>query len=295
MGILETPQDAMAGLLPACGADSIQRVGQSCWRLAFSNGAIRAALAATDGDWLTLEVRPPAASRRSSSPQSLWHYLGKNHWLPGGIKFVLRPQDRSPRIRAELPLEAGICTAEAVCAAGQGLRAAFHYPGTAEELRPSSMAARNDEGQTIGCDLEELCTSVGWGFARRASGHLAVRLESPGGACHAILTHHGQGVSATVCLAAGKALGAKPRHALAILLLTVAGLVRMIRPTALQEDGRTALGYEVVMGSCPTAGQLDRVLSALSVACGLCGSREVAAMQDEYIADRYLAMRGWAS
>jgi hypothetical protein len=295
MGTLAATQDAIAGLLPACGADSIQRVGQSCWRLAFSNGEIRAALAATDGDWLTLEVRPPVASRRSSSPQSLWDCLGKNHWLPGGIKFVLRPQDRSPRIRAELPLEAGICTAEAVCAAGQGLRAAFHYLGEAEELRPSSVAARDAEVQTTGCDLEDLCTSIGWDFARRASGHLAIRLESRGGACHAILAHHGQGASATVCLAACKALGPKPRHALAILLLAADGLVRMIRSTAAQEEGRTALGYEVVMESCPTAEQLDRVLSALSVACGLCGPREIATMQDEYIADRYLAIRGWAS
>ena len=295
MGTLEATHDTIAGLLPECGADSIKQAGQSRWRLAFSNGEVRTALAAVDGDWMTLEVRPPAASRRSSNPQQLWDCLERNHWLPVGAKFVLMPPDRYPRIRAELFLEEGTCRAEAVRAASLGLKAAFHLLSKAEESKPSSMVARDDEAQTKSCDLEELCTSTGWDFARRGSGHLAVQLESPGGACHAILAHHGQGAAATVHLAACEALGAKQRHALGLLLLTACGLVRMIRSTAAQEDGRTALGYEVVMESSPTAGQLARGLSALSVACGLCGPREIAAMQDECIADRYLAIRGWAS
>jgi len=55
------------------------------------------------------------------------------------------------------------------------------------------------------------------------------------------------------------------------------------------------LGFEVVLDVPATAQQLDRGLCALSVACGLYGPREIAALQDERMAERYLAIRGWAS
>lgn len=288
--------DRLAGLLPECGARAIEQAGPCLWKLTFANGAVRRAVAAGDGNWLTLEAKLPADRRRSADPQSLWTCLEYNWGLPAGAKFVLTSKDRCPRIRVDVPLDEGTCSAEAIRRAGHALRAAFHCLGKAAQAEPCATAGQDrTEAHARVCDLEEICTSSGWAVARRAAGALSVRLESRGGTHHASLAPRAQGVSAAVHLAACDALGAGPYQALAILLLTASGLVRMVRATAeRQEDGRTAVGFEVMLDTPPTAQQLGCGLSAVSVACGLCGPREIAALQEEGLARRYLAIRGWA-
>ncbi len=301
MGIFETPEPSIGEALAGCGAQSVKQLGESSWKLSFSNGEAFDAVAMTDEDWLAVEVQNPAAQKRPSSRLGqLWDFLALNPLLPGGVKYALMPKDRGPRIRVELPLEEGACPAGAIRLAALGLKVAFHrlndkaQADDATDPKPTC-PAETEAADEKGDDLSDLCNAAGWKFAKRASGRLAVELEAPANPCQAIVEHRGAGIAAAVELAACEGLGRESRHAAALMLLTACGLVRMVRATASRTDARTALGYEVAMGVGPTAGQLGRALSALSVACGFCGQQELAAMQDESIAQRYLSVRGWSS
>ena len=286
----------IAEALAACGARSVKQTGARHWRLAFTNGEQFTAIAVAGEDWLEIEVQSPAASKRPPRAARPWECLEWNPGLSGGVKFALAPPDRCPRIRVELPLEEGGCQPEALRMAGLGLkRAVGRLCGKAEAGKPDRAGRAEEKGaaEAGGSDLEALCASAGWGFTRRASGRIAVELEAPDCPAQAIVARRGAGLAATVELLSCDALSAKSRHAAALLLLTACGLVRMVRSTAGGADGRTVLGYEVTLEPSPTDGQLGRGLSALSVACRLCGPQEVEAMQDEHLAQRYLAVRGW--
>ena len=59
-------------------------------------------------------------------------------------------------------------------------------------------------------------------------------------------------------------------------------------------DEATVGRFEVIFESPPTPGVLRHALSALSVACRLCG-REAKALEAEGLAREYLSVRGWSS
>ncbi len=285
-------------VLAACGAKDIVQQDSRHWKLSFRNGKTFSALASADEDWLELRVKTNSSGRRRCAPARLWHCLRCNGDLPGGAKFALRPHDLRPRICAELPLEEGTCPPQVLQQTGQGLRLAIDR--LRERRKASQLPLLIDESAGMTecnepqCDLGELCEAAGWKFARRASGDLAVELEAPGGSV-AILTQSGCQVTATVCFAASERPAvASTRHAAALMLLTASGLVRMIRAVVTDDQGRITLSYQVRMQS-PTTERLARALSALSVVCRLCGKQEIEAIQDQAIADRYLAVRGWAS
>jgi hypothetical protein len=303
MEILHDTQQTLEEVLAGCGARSVKQFGESRWKLSFSNGKAFGVIAVADEEWLSMEVQPPSGGGRPTGPEPLWDCLEWNAGLPGGVKFALGPQDRCPRIRAELPLEDGINPAEAVRLAVGGLKAAFHRLGDgagADEPQRACAAAEPDAagaaaGEAKVPDLADLCTSAGWQFNRRASGHLAVELETLAPSCQAVVEPRRRGLTAAVQLASCEGLGPESRRAAAMMLLTACGMVRMVRAIAARADGRTVLGYEVAMEPSPTPAQLGRGLSALSVACSLCGPQEMAALQDGAVAKRYLAARGCSS
>jgi hypothetical protein len=68
-------------------------------------------------------------------------------------------------------------------------------------------------------------------------------------------------------------------------------MVRLARATAEERAGRTAVRFEVVFVSPPCAAEMAHALSALSVACRLCGREAKVLQQDEGAAEEYLALR----
>ena len=84
------------------------------------------------------------------------------------------------------------------------------------------------------------------------------------------------------------------RQALGVLLLTACGLVRFARAAVEEKGGQALARFEVRFSTAPSALELTHALAALSVACRLC-AQEAKALQDEEIAGKYLAIRGWFS
>jgi hypothetical protein len=75
------------------------------------------------------------------------------------------------------------------------------------------------------------------------------------------------------------------------MLLQLGGLARAVRPAAQTELGHDVLVLQAYLGRNPSPWEFHRIVSALSVAAGMC-QREVALLSDERISNRYLSVRG---
>jgi hypothetical protein len=159
----------------------------------------------------------------------------------------------------------------------------------------SFTGAQSVEAQSVeASDLRGLCEETGWKFTQRAAGKLAVDLETRSGFYQALVEERGNGaVSAIVDFAAGTSFGEESKRAIGALLLRASGVVRMARAVVKEEgEGESAAaGFEALFQTRPSAAELCHALSALAVACGLCGQATLA-MQDEFVAENYLAAQG---
>jgi hypothetical protein len=235
-----------------------------------------------DNEWITVATRPPCGL----SALSPWEALLRNAELTGPAKLVLPPGGRDLEIRAELPVEDGVDVDAVLRQARDSLTRAA---GSETPLGTDNAAI--DLGPA---DLHVLAAEAGWLFTWRSSGRIAVELDVPGQFHRAIVEPRAAGCRARAALAVAAAPSAGPRLALAVLLLTVTGVVRMARAGATELDGDTTVFVEADLVERPSAWEFHHALSALTVACRMAG-REAKALVDERVAGAYLAARGWAA
>jgi hypothetical protein len=94
---------------------------------------------------------------------------------------------------------------------------------------------------------------------------------------------------------AGQALAATGPagvRATEVLLLAACGAVRLARAWLSAAGDTPVVGWEAGLPPKPGPRQLDHALTALSAACRLT-VREIEALADEALAERYLALRGF--
>lgn len=298
-GDVQVDERSIAAAIGRC-ASSAKQVGAGRWQFALTNGATLHAEASMEQDWLLLDAampKPPAGPAADDAPGA-WDLLLRNAALAGGAKFVFLPRRRAAHVRAEIPLDVRATIARRLRRACRGCKAALgEYRGHTAHKGPSrrrASAKRPGPKDKDGA-LAELCTAAGWDFAERAPGVLTVELDVPGDAYHALLARRtGRRVAVAVELASCSRPSEATRLALGLMLLTASGMVRMARAAAEAVEGRTATRFEAVLHHTPAPGELAHALSALSVACRLCG-REARTLQDETVAQRYLSVRGWSS
>ena len=143
--------------------------------------------------------------------------------------------------------------------------------------------------------LRELLADTGWQSVEHAGGNLMVDLDSGSDFRQALVEAGPDGrLRASVELARWESHVPSSRDAMAVLLLTASSVVRMVRPVAVIRDDRITARFEFWLVSNAGSALLGRGLAALSVACRLC-SREAAILNNERIAERYLAVRGFTS
>ena len=247
------------------------------WKVAIANGSEVHATARVAEGWLLFESALTGAAGRDP-----WELLRWNAVLPGGVKFALRRGDPMPHLRAELPLGVDLDVAARIGQAFAGFSAASALLAGATHVDGDGVLA---DGDDAGIDLPRLCAEAGWPFVARASGALAVTLESGLEFRQATLTTEGNAVRASVPLVTND--GSRPavrRMAVAALALRASAAVRMARAAATDME----LCSEVVLAGAPAPAELGHALAALSVACRLCAGELGILAEDGAVAGLYL-------
>lgn len=241
-------------------------------------------------DWLQIKTDLGIADGNAQ----IWSALTWNGLLDGAAKFSLNPQDRTLRLRAEIPLEGETDIATDLFLTLTGIERAvslLHGKDSQDaHLRPIAVSTTklHDAEMT----LQELLAETGWTFVERSEGNFVIDLEHKGNFYQALIEHTPEGFRrVSVVLTDWDTYTPESRAALAVMLLSASDVIRMVRPVAEQRNDRIVARFEVHIASRANSALLGRGLSALSVACRYC-AREANILNIERIAERYLAIRG---
>ena len=216
-----------------------------------------------------------------------------NQGLGGLSKLAFLPGQSTPRVRAEIPLDDDVDLQRRLPEACAGLKAAAGklHGEKSKQMKGHSLTGSEEQERRDAAELQNLCRASGWKFTERTAPKLAVELEARSGFYQAIIEEQAGGaVSIGVELTRDTALiGEISKRALGTLLLRASSVVRLAR--GIVSEGGDGASFEVSFQTTPSAVELGHALSALSVACELCG-QEAVAMQDEFVARNYLAAQG---
>ena len=274
----------------------MQRAGVGHWLLGVTNHHTTLISARLLTDWLVLET----AAQHPLGEDAGWQFLDANRRLGDGIKFVLTPTEQQLSLRGELPLEPRDDTdgdrfardIRAFWDRFEAARQSFSHAATNAETSFDASTPqplnRAEEGVP---NCVTLCEAAGWSATARSGKTAVVPLDVPQGHFQAVLEQEDDGALRTaVELSPIGTLSAACRQSVGRLMLTASGVVRYARAFS----GQDQVGFEVLLGRIPTAARLAAGLSALSVACRLCG-QEVAALMNDAVASAYVQVRGWSS
>lgn len=260
---------------------SLRSTGRGTWDFALMNGRPHHVWAHIEDEWLVMRS---GAMTWPSTQDGQWSLLELNGRLSGPAKVALLPGQAGERLRAEISLADEVDVAARVFETCEGFNTILR---ACHGRREKGGRAASEAGHAAP-DLAGLCAEAGWPFAQRGEGKVAVELETGRGFFQAVLEGSSSGgVRARVELLPCSSLDNDPRRALAQLLLTASGVVRMARAVLISASPEPSAGFEVSFGSSPRPTELADALSALSVACAMCG-REAGAIQDQTVASRYL-------
>lgn len=270
-------------------ASSVKRIGSGRWGrwdLRLGNGSPRQATACAQPGWLTVAAGPAGPN---ADP---WTMLHANAGAGAGVKLVFETDGGNfasppePAVRGELAIDLDEpCDLEP--------RIGELLAGVTEVLAPRRRrrTARRGADTPDLSQADRLCTEAGWPFTDRAEGRIAVALEVPRRPFTAVIEHReNHGLVASVTLAWGEGPPESSHGAaLAILLLRATGSVRLARAAAVAEaEGRFAARLEAVLPAGAAGRDLHHALSALSVACQLCGPEAELLHENAEIAETYL-------
>ena len=273
-------------------ASLAERAGQGEWNFILNNGSMLFVGARACEHWLHLDA---PVGKGTALGHDAWRLLQLHQGLGGLSKLALPHSQSSLRLRAEIPLCEDVDLRTRLSEACAGLKAtAGRLHGEAKTARPQaySSSISQEKERTDTASLQQLFEESGWKFTERTQTKLAVDLEAGNGFYQAIVEEQANGaVSVSVELARDTSFGESSKRAIGALLLRASAEIRMARAVIKEgEEGATA-GFEALFQTAPCAAELDHALSALAIACRLCG-QAIAAIQDESIAKNYLAAQG---
>jgi hypothetical protein len=280
MNLLTTTKEAQVSKALKASAPHVEHGASGDWLLASGDAArpIRARLRA---HWLVLEEAEEEAG--VAPGDRLWELVCANAEICGPGKLVLSGDEL--RARSELPIDEDESLAARLPEALASMTAVRALLDQA--LRPPVPAS----GETA--PLAELCRNLGWKHRQRETGQIVVDLEVASSFYQAVLESSagGSGTRIRAEVARHEALSESSERALARLLLSSNGSVRLIRGIGEEQSDAAAVHFEIRFGREPSAGELDHALLALATACDQRG-REMKALGDETLARTYLAVRG---
>ena len=120
-------------------------------------------------------------------------------------------------------------------------------------------------------------------------------LDASGDFWQALVERRPDGIRVAAPVGALAMASDEVRNSIAVLLLTLNGVLRFARAAGEEQKGQVAAHLEALLPHFPSAEELGHALAALSVGCRLCG-REVEVLQNDLVVAReYLVARGWSS
>jgi hypothetical protein len=302
-------------------AASVRETSPHSWEFSFAG---RKGAARIEPDWLLLDI-PFDRSRSKSalSRERLERFLAVAAQLDGPAKFGFDPGAKQMHLQADLPLVLEDDPMERIDRAFLSMEQALQRidePNNAVSGNSDAAQPANDAELAERCvRWKQLCEETLWPIHPRGASKLAVSLDVPGSFCQAIAEAAGAGSVRIRHEAGNNELSDVSRKALAVFLLTASRVVRMARAYAVHEVpgagsmvlGGTAeavaglsspgtqhpapstrsIGWEILLGDPPAAFEIDRALSALSMACRMT-TNELAVLAEDEVARRYLAVQG---
>jgi len=296
-------QDRLHGAVAAALgeiAPGLTEARLGCWRV--DCGENLRLTATLDDEWFQLRAPFAAAHLHGEAvPRCAWEALLRNGLLPGGAKLVTDPDHSVIHAALELPLDLDATPPAEIAGDALGNTLTAKINRAVDDLKQAARPHLNCNNRAARChstaeaaELPALCAAAGWPSAPRNEGRIAVQLEVPHGYAQAIVAWD-DGLRATVDLYRTEhSLSPSSRQAIAVMLLQLGGTARAVRPAVHSESGRDLLVLQAYLGPHPSARELDRILSGLSVAAGMC-QREIGLLSDEKISSRYLSARGWSA
>jgi hypothetical protein len=142
-------------------------------------------------------------------------------------------------------------------------------------------------------DLLSLCQESGWPFVEREGERFMVTLEVSHGFFQATVTATPAGIGVTADLGEVRFPSPTSQEALARLLLGVCGHLRLARGILTENaSAQIRIRFEVVLDETPSIAELTHALSALSLACECCGKEATVLVENQEVAQLYLAQQG---
>jgi hypothetical protein len=288
----------------ALTAFSKQTIQESACRWRFrttASGPLRAR-ASLDGSWLVVGMPLVGKNGRAMRVKEILALLQQNTLLPAGVKYTLDTDAKTICIQAEVPLLDHSDPHREVSLACTGLKLAEKMlqaptrgtrpdPFGAPSIKGPAPAGQTPAEQTLaGPDLTRLCKAADWPFTAQGADQVRVTLEVVDAFFQASVAAMPNGtIRASVDWRLNDLPSPTRMGAAGLLLLKTTKAVKMVRAAADPTDSPGAcMRLETLLEGPVCAALLDRALSALSVACSLCG-REMKVIKDERFSRTYLA------
>jgi hypothetical protein len=237
--------------------------------------------------FLLFDAPAPAVCALAHAP--LW--LRWNLSLPGNAKIVLAPSPWCVRLRAEIVVDEDADLEARLGESLRGLQAACQLlaqvgPGAEAVPPPDSSVGSLASSPRLFALLREL----GRTFTERSAQVASVDLPVRGGSCRVLLEEDAGGLRVAAEFLRIPSPDGQCPLAVAVLLLSAGGALRLARSFAAHAGDELACGFEVRFDGETTAAELEHGLEALAVAAWTC-KEEAPCLLDHAAAESYLALR----
>ena len=251
-------------------------VAPGAWTTTVTNGASVPVVARLEGEWLRVEAELPERPEANRFP-----WLFKNATLPPLVRLAFLPaHDRAMPLGliADLAEDGGGWSArvEVALVSFHSALHRIHAPATVADQLPPDTAR-----------LESVRDRI------RESGVTAA-LENETGSAMPHVEPRATGLALWVPLVRNMASADDERgEAIALFLLASMNRLRAVRAAARREGAASGitLGWEAPLSALPEAPEIERALTALTVACER-SRRELEALACKAVSKRYLSQFG---
>ncbi len=266
----------------------IRELAEGQWDLVLPGLAPSPVTARLADSFLLFDVSAPAALELAHALR----WLRWNSSLSGNAKIVLAANPWRVRLRAELALDDDADLGARVSVSLLGLQAACRLlsqddagveaaqPSRDSSARPSASSPR----------VFSLLRELGRNFTERSAQIASVDLPGRGGSSRVLLEESSAGLRASTDFVSIPSPDGQCPLAVAVLLLSAGGALRLARPFAAHAGDELACGFEVRFDGETTAAELEHGLEALAVAAWTC-KEEALCLLDHAAAESYLALR----
>jgi hypothetical protein len=271
----------------------IQHPNESQWMIVSNRAPDLSLRANLIENWIQISADTGAVAEHGL----IWSVLRWNGELEGSAKFSLGSTSRSISVQAEIPLDNEVSIIPDLSAALAGFERAaplVHNPSSPEfdpKKNTNPRSACEEVERESASSLQQLLSETGWPFTERSGGSCMVELDHKGDFQQALIETDPDGSRrASVELVVWESPAPVSKAALAVLLLTAAGTIRMVRPVVEDFGDRITARFEIRFSPDASPVLVDRGLSSLSIVSRFCG-REVTVLNNMRIAEQYLAVR----